>query len=512
MTTEKLPIGKPGILATSLFALLVAAQPATAGDYSIVDTGQDDCYDTLQVITPPAPGTPFYGQDAQHDGNQPSYTDNGDGTVTDNITGLSWVQARGSKTNWYAAVSGASQCRVGGHSDWRMPTIKELYSLIDFRGFSGVSAYDARPYLDTTFFEFRYGDTLAGERYIDCQDWTATLYVGTVMVGDSGIFGVNFADGRIKGYPTTRPQPPPSPNLLYVRYVRGNPAYGTNDFIDNGDGTVTDEATGLAWSQQDSDSGMKWEDALAWVQARNDENWLGHSDWRLPNAKELQSVVDYTRSPAARTPSQVGPAIDTSVFVISSITNERGEPDYPSCWTSTTHLDGPSDVRCTQAVYVTFGRAHGWMQLPGDAYYSFLDVHGAGAQRSDPKRGDVTSFYIGDDSLGNPVYGRGPQGDGVRIENHVRLVRDADVGVGESWGGARLSAPGMQPSVIHDALHLVPDFGTRSSDFVLLDASGRHVADLVPGWNDVRQLSPGVYFLRPEDGSGLAATRKVIIR
>ena len=66
-----------------------------------------------------------------------------------------------------------------------------------------------------------------------------------------------------------------------MRYVRGNPTYGVNSFKDNGDGTVTDEATRLMWSQDDSGVGMDWEHALAWVQEKNAENYLGHNDWRL---------------------------------------------------------------------------------------------------------------------------------------------------------------------------------------------------------------------------------------
>ena len=45
-----------------------------------------------------------------------------------------------------------------------------------------------------------------------------------------------------------------------------------------------------------------------------------------------------------------------------------------------------------------------------------MDVHGAGAQRSDPKAGNAADY----------PYGRGPQGDVIRIDNFVRLVRDLD--------------------------------------------------------------------------------------
>jgi hypothetical protein len=49
----------------------------------------------------------------------------------------------------------------------------------------------------------------------------------------------------------------------YVYFVRGNTDYGRNDFTENGDGTLSDAATGLMWSQDDSGSGMAWADAQA---------------------------------------------------------------------------------------------------------------------------------------------------------------------------------------------------------------------------------------------------------
>ncbi len=388
-----------GGLIVALLATVHVSGAAEALPYVVVDTGQTACYGNWGAIAPPVPGEPFYGQDTQFDGPQPAYKDNGDGTVSDLNTSLMWVKARGAKVTWRAALAGAPACRVGGYTDWRMPTIKELYSLINFSGGFHLTTANSTPYLDTRYLDFAYGDEARGERPIDCQDWSATTYVGTTMGGNPTAFGVNFADGRIKGYPKSRAGAPgDGEHRLYVRYVRGNPAYGRNDFRDNGDGTITDRATGLMWSKADSGQGMDWQAALAWAQARNTEKHLGHSDWRLPNAKELQSIVDYARAPSVTHSPALDPVSQTSIL---------SDGEYPWYWTSTTHLDGPSDRQGSAAVYIAFGTAWGYM------WGQWLDVHGAGAQRSDPKSGDPAWF----------PYGRGPQGDQIRIRNYVRLVR-----------------------------------------------------------------------------------------
>lgn len=382
------------LLSVAVFSQAQTKQAATL-PYRIVGTGQVKCYDDQGEISPPKPAQAFYGQDAQHPGLAASYHDNSDGTVNDLNTGLMWVKARGEKMKWDAAVAGAAVCRVGKFNDWRMPTIKELYSLINFTGGCHGSIANSKPYLDTRYFDFVYGDESKGVRIIDCQDWSATQYIGKTMNGNPTVFGVNFADGRIKGYPKSFPGGREA--MMYARYVRGNPAYGKNGFLDNGDGTISDQATGLMWSKSDSGKGLNWEDALAFAAKLK---LAGHTDWRLPNAKELQSIADYTRVPAC-----------DPIFQITKLS----DGECPFFWSSTTHLDGPPDRQGGAAIYVAFGRALGWMQFPpGRGEYRLMDVHGAGAQRSDPKAGDPADY----------PHGRGPQGDVIRIYNYVRCVRD----------------------------------------------------------------------------------------
>jgi hypothetical protein len=403
-----------------------SAGPAGEGrlSYPIVDTGQKFCYEDGPSIPCPAEGEPFHGQDAQYTGAQPSYTDNGDGTITDNITRLMWQQDPGDKMTFDQAVTAADTFALAGYDDWRLPTIKELYSLILFSGvdpsgWSGTDTSELVPFIDAVF-AFEYGNPSAGERIIDSQFATSSKYVSTTMGGDDTDFGVNFADGRIKGYPTG-PMPGQSSGKLYfVLYVRGNPEYGINDFVDNGDGTVTDKATGLTWTRDDSGKDLNWADALNYCEGLD---LAGFDDWRLPNVKELQSILDYSRSPDTNDSAAIDP-----IFDVSAITSEAGGDDYPFYWSSTTH----TNIRSGDAgSYVSFGRAWGYMRG------SWLDVHGAGAQRSDPKSGDPAGF----------PQGRGPQGDAIRIYNHARCVRG---GVsGEILTGGEIdqfTAPGpMQP-------------------------------------------------------------------
>jgi len=186
---------------------------------------------------------------------------------------------------------------------------------------------------------------------------------------------------------------------MYFRMVRGNIEYGKNNFVDNGDGTVSDIATGLMWQKADDGVAKDWEESLAY--SENLE--LGtYSDWRLPNSKELQSIVDYTRSPQTTN----SPAID-QIFETTEINDPDGNPgQYPFFWTSTTHQDGINPY--SSAAYVAFGEGQGEMNG------ILMDVHGAGCQRSDPKSGDINDY---------PQF-FGPQGDVRYVYNYVRCVRD----------------------------------------------------------------------------------------
>ncbi len=371
-------------------------QRAAALPYKIVHTGVTDCYSNDAKISKPKPGEPFFGQDGNYIINPPSYTDNGDGTVTDNVTGLMWQKDMGAKIVFDDAQKEAKNLKLAGYADWRVPSLKEVISLVQFNGrVRGPKVVTL--FIDTNYFNQPLGDTGRGEREIDAQTWSSTEYLGRTMGNDESVFGVNFIDGRVKAYPKYHPRTG-QPNKMYFRFVRGNNAYGKNNFIDNGDGTVTDMATGLMWQQSDSRKGLNWEEALQYAQRLD---LASFDDWRLPNAKELNSIVDYSRSIQTTGTAAIGP-----VFATTQIADPQGKKQFPHFWTSTVLMDGPNPY--SFAAYIPFGAAQGRM------HGRLLDAHGAGALRSDPKAGRKEEY---------PQY-FGPQGDIRYVYNFVRCVRN----------------------------------------------------------------------------------------
>jgi hypothetical protein len=402
MTFKRKGTMKPGtyvatalLLALSVMSVSVLGQSEDKKEdpgltYTINDTGQDRCYGNGREIAYPKAGEDYFGQDAQYSACEPSCKDNGDGTITDLNTGLMWQKTPDFvKRTQDDAEKYAKDLKLAGRDDWRLPTIKELFSIADFRG----NMKTRTPYIDAKVFDFKYPESTEGEsgrpgqRDMDAQYASSTRYLGITMGRDRSAFGFNFADGRIKSYPLQAKR--------YVRAVRGNPKYGMNRFKDNKDGTVTDEATGLTWQKDDSGKTMNWKQALAYAEGLK---LAGKDDWRLPNVKELQSIVDYSKAPDATDRSKRGPAIDP-VFKLT-----EKESWF---WTGTTHIENQF------AYYVCFGQAFSARKQAGRQ----INAHGAGAVRSDPKEGDPKRWPDG----------LGPQADEIRINNYVRCVRGGSV-------------------------------------------------------------------------------------
>ena len=119
------------------------------------------------------------------------FTNNGDGTVTDGNTGLMWQQAEAGSMNWEGAITCCEGLSLAGYTDWRLPNIKELRSIVDDRLYN--------PAIDTNYFPGVHASYY----------WSSTTHARR----SSPAWGVHFGDGGVYDDSKTLGG--------YVRCVRG---------------------------------------------------------------------------------------------------------------------------------------------------------------------------------------------------------------------------------------------------------------------------------------------------
>ncbi len=208
------------------------------------------------------------GEDADIIINPPSYTDNGDGTITDNITSLMWQKTDAGEMTFENAASYCNNLVLGSHSDWRLPTAEELFSIQNFGHLN--------PALNTVYFPLT-----AAEYW-----WSSE-----VQSDDASKVWVTNAGGGIGAHPKTETISSGGSKRFHVRAVR-NPitsTFSVSHFTDNSDGSITDNFTGLTWQKIQSLNPLTWEAALAYASGFT---LSGKTGWRLPNIRELQSLND----------------------------------------------------------------------------------------------------------------------------------------------------------------------------------------------------------------------------
>jgi hypothetical protein len=241
---------------------------------SVTSTLEPKLPDTGQVTS----YTSTFGEDADYTINPPAYTVNGNGTVTDQVTGLMWQRGDGGEMTYANAITYCATVALGGYADWQLPDPYQLYGLLN---------HDHNPALNSTAFP-----PTSAEYW-----WSANA-----QVNDSTHVWVVNAGGGTGPHPMSETISAGGSKSYNTRCVRNVTTRATNALTANGNGTVTDSNSGLIWQQAEVTPTLTWEGALNYCEALA----LGsQTDWRVPNIKEIQSLVDI---------SHITPAIDTTTF------------------------------------------------------------------------------------------------------------------------------------------------------------------------------------------------------
>ncbi len=280
--TWRLPTISPTTLSYNNVGNRITTYPMAASSIvKLPDTGQ-----TLNATATP-------GEDSDYTLNAPSFTDNGNSTITDNVTGLMWQKTDNGESTWDIAVTNAATITTGGYTDWRLPTPLEAMSILN---------HNNNPALNSTYFLNNASGTPG-------YWWTSDIFGSST----TNVWCTN-SGGGLGPKPKSETISAGGSLRYHARYVRGAKSNNGHNYVNNGNGTITDTDTNLMWAQVPSSS-LSWNSALIYAEALT---LGGKSDWRLPNVKELQSLVDLTLATATATTTT--PCLNRTLFPAATAT------------------------------------------------------------------------------------------------------------------------------------------------------------------------------------------------
>jgi hypothetical protein len=248
----------------------------------IPDSGEKNSYATT------------FGDDADYSINPIHLKDNGDGTITDSITGLMWQKKDGGEMTIESAANYCDTLTLAGYTNWRLPNAHESFSILNLQ--------NTNPAIDTSFFTKTTADYW----------WTSNR-----QLGDSTKVWCTNAGGGVGNKPKTESISAGGAFRYHTRAVRNDnePILVSSHFTYNGNGTTTDNFTGFMWQRVPYTDTLTWENALGYADTLT---LAGYTDWRMPNVREMQSINDESRT---------NPSLDTNYFKV--IANKK-------YWSSTT--------------------------------------------------------------------------------------------------------------------------------------------------------------------------------
>jgi hypothetical protein len=358
LTLEEIAMKKIWFLSLLFFFLTAAA---FAGTVNLPRTGQTNCYDANGAYMPCA-GT---GEDGEIKAGvawpNPRLTDNGDGTMTDYLTGLMWMKDAnlpgGTKT-WLQALDYVAGMNMGspfgpGYTDWRLPNVNELRSLINFNEANNAAWLTSQGFTNVQDYSY-WSSTSCASCGVPYDAWSVNMWSGgTGVLGyakdysyDHYVWPVRSGQcGSLENSLICLPQTGQTKCYDELGYeiscsgtgqdgeIQAGVAWPIPRFTDHGNDTVTDNLTGLMWTKNAYVYGapVGWGQALSYAKKMNNGTYenFGYTDWRLPNVNELASLINFNE------------ANNATWLTSQGFTNVQ---EYYSYWSSTLYAFEPDET------------------------------------------------------------------------------------------------------------------------------------------------------------------------
>ncbi|HDH11381.1 MAG TPA: DUF1566 domain-containing protein [Nitrospirae bacterium] len=291
-------------------------------------TGQTTCYNAEGNVID-CVGT---GQDGEIKAGtawpNPRFADNGDGTVTDNLTGLMWLKDGNcfGKKKWQDALNAITvlnsnpesyNCSTynAAYTDWHLPNVNELESLVNAGEKNVAEWLNQQGFINVQSSYFYWSSTTIVHHSRFMRAWIVDMFDGHMSenekTSEEFVWGVRSSQSLIPKTGQTKCYDSAGTEIYCASTgqdgeIKAGIAWPNPRFTDNGDGTVTDNLTGLIWSKSAYSPGPSaclcpgcyrpWQEALEFIGCLNTNNYLDFSDWRLPNMNELRSLFDYSKA------------------------------------------------------------------------------------------------------------------------------------------------------------------------------------------------------------------------
>lgn len=248
----------------------------------------------------------------------PRFVDNGDGTVSDMLTGLMWQKSPSSTMSWTSAITTSRSLTLASYTDWRLPNVIELESLVNVEQAAPASWLSAQGFAGIQSSVYWTSTTFAQD---SSRAWVVYMDYGG-SVGRSSKVLSKYSWAVRDGAAGAVALPKSGQTISYTPGDDGDLQKGHDwpspRFTWTPNNGITDNLTGLMWEEVFSSSTKTWDQA---VSSAISLGRGGYSDWRLPNRRELASLINY------------GQFIPAGWLSAQGFLNVA----YGTCWSSSTY-------------------------------------------------------------------------------------------------------------------------------------------------------------------------------